>query len=326
MACAGQEQEPATGNGRLIDTGSMRKDAWDAAKSAGEANEARRIPIPNSAHGRAQVREIYERRHRGGGGRVEGPKLEGHVETLTVDATTWHRVIDVKGSGRLTALGVAGGPYYHEFKVEVDHRIVVADTLAGSGLSTHVNNGLGVDLPFEEHLRVEARDRPDPSALARYWVCWVTEQAQLVEEATTVEKVGSVDYRLSTRRYARGDETVTTVEASLGPQLVSEVRLMRDWLQAEKEEDGPRARLDGLVVIRDLADEGSEEVLTEAPVIVRLAGRSAPVAKFTLASGDEWASYLPTPGPGEYSVAATLPGCSNRPAYFTVLPTFVTAP
>jgi hypothetical protein len=302
----------------------MREDASDEARSTGEADAARRITIPDPAHGRERLREIYEQRHRGGWGHMDGRKLEGHIETLTVDSTAWHRVIDVKGRGRLTALGVAGGPCYHEFKVEIDHRVVVADTLAGSGLPAHVNNGLAVDLPFEERLRVEARDQPNRSALAKYWVCWVTEQAQLVEETTTVEQVDGVDYRLSTRRYMRDDETVTTVEASLGPRLVSEVWLMRDWVQVEWGEDGPYARLEGSVVIRDLADEGGDEVLGEAPAIVRLAGRSAPVGELTLASGDERASYLPAPGPGEYSIAATLSGRSNRPTYFTVLPTFLT--
>lgn len=256
---------------------------------------------------------------------MDGPKLEGHVETLTVDSTAWHRVIDVKGSGRLTALGVAGGPCYHEFKVEIDHRVVAADTLAGSGLPAHVNNGLGVDLPFEERLRVEARDQPDRSALATYWVCWVTEQARLVEETTTVEQVGGVDYRLSTRRYVRDDQTVVTAEASLGPRLISEVRLVRDWIQVEWGENGPYARLEGSVVIRDLEDEDGEEVLAEAPAIVRLAGRSTLVGELTLAGGDERASYLPAPGPGEYSIAAALPDRSNRPTYFTVLPTFLAA-
>jgi hypothetical protein len=241
----------------------------------------------------------------------------GYAHTATVDTNEWHRLVSVEGSGWLTALGVAGGPRYHEFQVEIDGRTVVADFLAGTGVRAHVNNGIGIDLPFYDHLEVRARDRPKGSSITRYWVCWLSEAAELVSDDSAVEDVGGVAYQVSRRRYRRTDESIATVESLLGPQRVSEVLLERDWVELKRTADGNFARLEASVLTRDTAEEKSERVLT-APAEVRPAGRWTPLALIPV--GDELPGPpVHFPGSGEYEISAVLDGFYNMPAYFTAL-------
>jgi hypothetical protein len=278
-----------------------------------------RIPMPDLAAARAKTlaqhhAQVLQKRGGGGG----GSRVQGFVETRNIDSTEWSEIVDVKGRGRLTAVGVAGGQYSHRFRIEIDGRTVVADTLASAGPSARNNNGLGVDLPFEEHLRVEGCDGPRGSALARYWVCYVLEPAHLAEEATTSTVIGEREQQLTMRRFERDGETVATVTASLGPRFASEVQLLRDWVPFEPE--GPRGvGLTGRVVVLDLTGEEDEEVLPEATAIIRPAGRWSPVAEISLVGEDGPEPYRSWPGRGEYSVTADLPGVSNRPTFFTVL-------
>lgn len=252
-------------------------------------------------------------------GQLTGPEgpLVGYVHTATVDTDKWERLVSVEGSGWLTALGVAGGPRYHEFQVEIDGRIVVGDFLAGTGGRAHVNNGIGVDLPFYEHLVVRARDRPRGSSITRYWVCWLSEAAELVSDDSAVEDVGGVAYRVSRRHYRRADESTAIVESLLGPQRVSEVALERDWVELRRTPDGNYARLETSVLTRDTTEGETERVLT-APLEVRPAGRRTPVA--LIPTVDELAGTpVHFPGPGEYEISAVLDGFYNMPTYFTAL-------
>lgn len=297
----------------------------ERTRSDGEGRGKRapgEVRIPDPARAREKVRrhhqDLRQKATTQTAGQLIGAegRLVGYAHTATVDTTEWKRLISVEGPGWLTALGVAGGPRYHEFQVEIDGRIVVGDFLAGTGVRAHVNNGIGVDLPFYEHLEVRARDRPRGSSIVRYWVCWLSEEAELVSEDDAVEDVDGVAYRVSRRRYRRADDSSAVVESLLGPQRVSEILLERDWVELDRTE-GNYARLEASLLIRDATEEASEQ-LPAASAEVRPAGRQTPVALIPVG---ESAPVEPIhfPGPGEYEISANLNGFHNLPTYFTAL-------
>jgi hypothetical protein len=242
-----------------------------------------------------------------------------HVVAATADSVSWVKLVEVSGDGGvLTGLGVAGGPDYHYLKVEIDGVLVVDEFLAGTGVPGHVNNGVGMALPFKHDLIVHARDEPVPSALAKYWVAYVTDHSDPVEDTPYVEGIEGKDYRYRRQLYRKPDGNQYSVESLVGPSRVAGIRLARDWVNLEdiSTEEGGRVWIGAEISLSDIEAKGGEP--PEATAIVRLAGRQAPVDEVR-PTGIEEPLEIWMPGPGEYAIATTLDGYSNVPTFFTVL-------
>ena len=241
-----------------------------------------------------------------------------HVVAATADSLDWVRLLHVKGdSGMLTALGVAGGPDYHYFRVGIDGSAVTEDFLAGTGMAEHVNNGIGVALPFAGELVVHARDEPVPSAVTKYWVAYVTDHSEQVDESSYFERVEGKEYEYRTQVYRKPDGETYVIDSLVGPRHSAHIRLARDCVKLEDYSRGKGGRIRlGAEVLRTGAEVEDSASPTDA--VVRVAGRRELVAEVRLA-GIEEPVPVEIPAPGEYSIAATLDGHSNVPAFFTVL-------
>ena len=300
----------------------MADEDLEAARADESSKDSIGPKLGDVGKAKAMMRKkLHERvQAKGEGGRSEAGDLavpRPFIHTATVDSTEWTKLISVDTKGRLTALGVAGGPRYHYFEVEIDGEIVVSDYLAGTSAPNHVNNGIGVDLPFSKGLVVRARDDPEGSSIAKYWVAWVAEPALPVSEERYVYSRNGFEYVFGVQRYRRADGSTYAADLLLGPRRVSEVRLDRDWVPMEGPRGDGYVLLRGRPVVRDLV-EHSEEALGEVRALVRVAGRRSPVSEVRLAEAEQLVR-VSVPAPGEYSIAPVLEGHSNVPAFFTVL-------
>jgi hypothetical protein len=244
-----------------------------------------------------------------------------HIAVASANSAQWVQLLSVAGMGGvLTALGVAGGPDYHHFQLEVDGSVVADDYLAGTGNSTHVNNGIGTVMPFSNRLVVRVKDEPAPSSLAKYWATCITYGlGPTGEEATRVERVDGRPQRFRAQEFANGDGEPYVIETLMGPQRTAEIRLASDWtvLGEFSRRDGGHVRLDGEVLLSDADADGREEV-TGAPVTVRLPGRHTVVDEAVI-GGPEAPARIWVPAPGEYLIATNYEEHANIPAFFTVL-------
>jgi hypothetical protein len=96
-----------------------------------------------------------------------------HIHTDYANSSSYRPLVKISGkSGVLTGLGIAGGASYHYFRVLMDRKVVVDEFLCASLSQNFGNNGIGVNLPFEEELTIEIRDST-PSPLPRFWCSYV---------------------------------------------------------------------------------------------------------------------------------------------------------
>jgi len=243
-----------------------------------------------------------------------------HLVVAPADSSQWVELARVTDSaGILTGLGVASGPHYHRFRVEIDGSILAEDLFAGTGGNGDANNGMSVGLPFAQSVVVSAEDEGEPSSTARYWVAFVTEAAAPTDGQAFEEDVEGRKHRYVSRRYTRLDGSRYKITALLGPRLTSRIALARDWvpLQRNRQGEGGYVELAGQVVLSDTAEE-VESLAENAPVVIGLPGRRTAIGEGRLAT-IERPMQIPIPAPGDYSIAASLPGYSNVPSLFTVL-------
>jgi hypothetical protein len=283
-----------------------------------ESPQGEGLKMPDPAWARKRLSEHHKAVMAKERERIErGRRLQGHVHVANVDSATWTQIVDVTGAGWLTSLAVSGGPRYHDFQIEIDGEEVVADCLAGTNLSEHVNNSVALELPFYERMIVRVRDRPQRSVLPRYWVAWVTEPVQFASRERAIKEIDGVEYRIRTEHFRDEEGTDLTTETLLGPRRLSEVRLTRDWVRLRRLDEDITALLVGSVLLRDLA-EGTEEWADGTNVAILLSGRQTPVAELVL-DGEERPRPIYLPGPGEYLAVAEVEGHANVPAFFTAI-------
>jgi hypothetical protein len=242
-----------------------------------------------------------------------------HLTIAAADNTAWVMLAHVTGTrGILTGLGVAGGPDYHHFRVTIDGMIIGDDFLLGTGVAGHVNNGLGVGLPFSHELVVEARDSPEPSAITRYWVAYVTDSHALAEVRNRVDEVAGQRYLYKVAHYEREEQETHVIESLIGPARTARIQLAEDTVRLEdwSRDRGGYVQLHGDL---ELADASGEPLERPGQFIgaIRLAGRHSILAEASFDKDATRRAQLPVPG--EYSVATVLPNYSNIPAFFTVL-------
>jgi hypothetical protein len=246
-----------------------------------------------------------------------------HIAIATADSLAWISLVRHKGDGgTLTALGVAGGPDYHHFDVKLDGvAIVVDEFLAGTGTSAHVNNGLGVALPFSSELTVDIRDDPSPSPITKFWVAYVTDHSKPVEQSTYTEYVDDKEYRYRVLTYRRDGESTYTSVNLIGPRMIARMRLdedtvrLLDWSRQE----GGHAALTGVVVLSDTETGETIEPEVSAVAEIRLAGRSTVISTTEVFPSRRSVLEVSLPAPGDYSIATALRGYSNIPAFFTAI-------
>jgi hypothetical protein len=299
-------------------------DEQDAGKG-GDAGQGHKDPSVKSplvlkAGARARTIEALKRQQMKAQQRATAPIVPTpHLVAAAADSRQWVRLVHVKGdSGTLTGLGVAGGPDYHHFKVGIDGSTLTADFLAGTGAAAgHVNNGIGVGLPFAGELTVHARDEPAPSAITRYWVAYVTDHSEQVDESWHTESVEGKEYAYRTQVYRKPDGETYVVDSLVGPRHAAHIRLARDWVRLEDYSRGEGGRVWlGAEVLR--VGPETEDSASPTGAVVRVAGRQSIVSEVRLA-GIEEPVPVEIPAPGEYSIAAALDGYANVPAFFTVL-------
>jgi len=245
-----------------------------------------------------------------------------HVHIAPADSLEWRQLAKVDDeSGTLTALGVAGGSDYHYFQVEIDDRIVADDFLAGTGVTGHVNNGIGVALPFARKLIVRVKDEPAPSAITRFWVAYVTANSEPIDKSTYIERVGEKEYRYQRLTYARADKSQYVIDSLIGPRRIALIRLDTDSVRLEQWSpgEGGYVRLGGEVILTD-TETGEEERPDRVSAVIRVTGRQTILTESRLGQASRrQPEQVFLPAPGEYSIATTLANYSNVPAFFTAL-------
>jgi hypothetical protein len=245
-----------------------------------------------------------------------------HLKIAPADSVTWVELAKVDGdSGTLTAIGVAGGPDYHYFQIEIDDVIVADDYLAGTAVGGHANNGIGVALPFSAKLIVRVKDAPAGRAITRFWAAYVTANSKPTTESTYIEKLGKKEYRHQRLVYRKPDGTEYVTESLIGPRRIARVHIDRDSVQLMNwtRDEGGYVPLSGEVVLID-TETGGEERPDHVDVVIGLAGRQEVLSEAQLGPSsrrDPEGVWLPAPG--EYSIATTLDDHSNVPAFFTAL-------
>lgn len=246
-----------------------------------------------------------------------------HVAVAAADSTTWKTLVQVQGaSGTLTGLGVAAGPYYHHVRVTLDGRHIAEDVLAGTGSSAQASNGIGVHLPFADEMVVAVRDSSRPSAGARYWVAYVTDDAQLLARDQRVVDVGGRQVLYEAALWRTDEGMRFEIVTALGPALLARVRLDDDTLVSRPiEREGVAVELRGEV---RLEATDAEPVTPEAIAVdVRPVGRTRIFARIDATdvggAGGYFEGTILLPARGDFEVVTRLEAYANLPTSFLVL-------
>jgi hypothetical protein len=255
------------------------------------------------------------------------PVATPHIASAPANSLRWITLVRLSGDGgTLTGLGVAGGPDYHHLRVALDGTTVVDEFLAGTGAANHVNNGIGVALPFSSDLKVDIRDEPTPSPITTFWVAYVTDNSEPISESTRIETLEGVEYRYRTEHYAKRPGGTYEVDTLIGPRFLARVEIDRDVIVLARYPPGrfepfgpPESPAVGLRARASVWDtETAESVHFGAlGAAIRVPGRSTILQEVSLEpSMSEIPVWFP---PGEYSIATTSAEYANIPTYFTVL-------
>jgi hypothetical protein len=239
---------------------------------------------------------------------VEGMAIP-HIRTDYAYSRNYRTLVEVTDTGGvLTGLGVAGGVYYHYFRVWIDGRMVVDDFLCGN-IAQSGNNGLGVNLPFERELIVQIKDS-DPTPLPRFWCSFITHGSKKIEETFEIREINGVRYVYKIERF-KHMEKVYTIESSYGGEKVSKIILERDTY-------APGESIKGVIKLRNWKGERLRE--EKVPLILRYVGRRTELARFTIGPVDGEYNFK-IPGPrfrGQFEIVCDLKGYVNFPAVFTM--------
>jgi|GEM_PF-2513909 len=234
-----------------------------------------------------------------------------YINTDYANTSSYKVLVNISGvSGILTGLGVAGGDYYHYFRVNIDGRNVVNEFLCGT-MSDLGNNGLGINLPFNNELIVEIRDHK-PSTLPRFWCSFYTHHSRKVYETYVIEKIKDVDcvykveeFEYEGRRY--------TIKSSYGNAKISRVVLEKDTYFAG-------GSIKGNIELRDW--QGEPLIERNVILILRLLGRRTELQRFAIGSVEGKGGFeikLPNNLKGNFELLCDLEGYANFPAVFTVI-------
>jgi hypothetical protein len=257
-----------------------------------------------------------------------------HITTGPANSLTWKTLEHVKGDGgTLTGLGVAGGTDYHAMRVSIDGKTLANQFLAGTGGSNHVNNGIGVSLPFASDMKVEIKDAPVVSPITTFWVAYVTDNSEPIGESTRIETEDGMEYRYRTVLYAKDSGETYEIETLLGPRFFARIELDWDVVVLAREpggrwapfgpggEPGPPPPEWGPVQLAARTSvldthTGEEVGFDSLGAAIRVPGRVTIVGEAAVLAGMTAIQlWLP---PGDYSIATTHPEYANVPAYFTV--------
>jgi len=98
------------------------------------------------------------------------------IKTGPANDTTWEPLVEVSNeSGVLKGVGIAhGDEASHWIKIELDDEEIVEDKLSTS-YGEWSNNGMHLDFPFSEEMKVSGKDDDIARATTRYWISYMIE-------------------------------------------------------------------------------------------------------------------------------------------------------
>jgi hypothetical protein len=234
-----------------------------------------------------------------------------YIYTDYANTSSYRVLVNIKGvSGILTGLGVTGGDYYHYFRVKIDGRIVVNEFLCGT-MSELENNGLGINLPFNNELIVEIRNHK-PSTLPRFWCSFYTHHSRKVNENYVIEQIDGVDYVYKVEEFEYEGKRYT-IKSSYGNAKISRVVLEKDTYFAGES-------IKGNIELRDW--QGKPLYEKNVILILRLLGRRTELQKFKIGPVEGKRGFeieLPKTLKGNFELLCDLKGYANFPAVFTVI-------
>jgi hypothetical protein len=234
-----------------------------------------------------------------------------YIYTDYANTSSYRVLVNIRGvSGILTGLGIAGGDSYHYFRVKIDGNNVVDEFLCGT-MSKLENNGLGINLPFNNELIVEIRDSK-PSPLPRFWCSFYTHHSTKVKEEFTIELIEGVNYVYKVE-YFEYEGKRYTIKSSYGNAKISRVVLEKDTYFAGES-------IKGNIELKDW--QGNPLSEEKVILILRPLGRRTELQKFEIGSVKDKRGFeikLPNNLRGDFELLCDLKGYANFPAVFTVI-------
>ena len=172
--------------------------------------------------------------------------------------------IGPNASGLLKGIALSSGDLHHWFKITIDGQTLVDEYFCGC-LGNYENNGMALDLPFNDELAVQIRDDPQPTAIPRFWVAYTRSSSKLEKEYVTTEIVEDREFVYKYKEFAT-DRGPFTEKLSLGCERISELRLHVDTYFRDEE-------IKGVIKLRDWQSKPLPPE-SNVPVILRAIGRS----------------------------------------------------
>ena len=236
------------------------------------------------------------------------------IKTSHANNTVWVPLThEIGKGGTLNGIGVAGGPYHHYFHIRLDGIDIVQDFLCAA-LTDYQNNGIALNLPFDNELEVRIKDEPHPTSLTRFWAAYTVSSSERVKyEMQENVKFGDTTYVYERETYRAKDGKEFTVQSLKGSQFIAEVIPDRDTFL-------PQENITGKV--RLINYRGNPERKDVVEVVIRPLGFMRIIGKPYILRNVVGEAHFKIPNPdlkGRFEVVTTIPGWANEPGVILLL-------